>query len=996
MVSLRISPKILLVSALILLGVAESLRAQDQSTLGSPDSEHGAAIEKAARAMVLEELERRTIPERIKSLLIDAENQRDEPGRCLELATTALDRLQALPDAGRAAIWARAFALALRSWGHQGAGNYQSARTMADEAYDIAARLDDDTLIAEAQYYRAVAEWRLADHNAALAHASEAFEIQQQHNDLRALGRTLSLLGIIHRSTSELDLSIEYHLEALTLGEELGDEIAIARASNNVGLVYWKLERLDDAEQALKRAFEINTRLGRLSTAARSASNIGLILIEQGWPEKALPLLEEAQTVYEKNDDRLGLALVLGNLGFAHEKLDDRDVAIDYAKRSLAIRLEIGAKHGIVRIRGTLGRLYLDAGDTDAARDQLEEALGLAAEIGARNEQAEILRLLADLHQELGAFKKALELHREFHKVHTEIAGEKTLNRIAILEANHERKRRQREIVATRALAATRAEQRDWFIAGSALLTVCLIALAGLYLARSRAQRAVAESERRYRRLFENSTTPTFVIERNSRTLIDSNASARSLCSRVPIPDDPATERGPIMIESIEPEWVRVALARMIDEQDHAAPALDDCWIERSGRLRWTEVRGCAVTLQGRECQLITVRDTTEQRAHEQARLREDKMEALGLLAGGIAHDFNNVLTSIIGHVGLARDGSEAEREEMLEFAERAAIQARRLTSQLLAFSKGGEPVRRSENVGTVLREAIEFATAGSPLQVTLAVADDLWPALLDSGQFSQVVSNLVINAQQATGKAGRLRIHASNHEGAIDRTTAAGRYVRIDFADNGPGIPEHIRDHILDPYFTTKNDGSGLGLATAYAIVKHHGGVLRFESREGHGTTFSTFFPATRESVPAVTRPEPGEPAGNGSVLVLDDEELVRSVIAKTFERWGFRVEAVADGRFAVERYRERHAAGQPFDLLVMDLTIPGGMGGREAMAAILAIDPHAKAIVASGYSDDPTMARYREAGFAAALAKPFRREDLASTVTSVLGESHHHRAKS
>jgi len=240
----------------------------------------------------------------------------------------------------------------------------------------------------------------------------------------------------------------------------------------------------------------------------------------------------------------------------------------------------------------------------------------------------------------------------------------------------------------------------------------------------------------------------------------------------------------------------------------------------------------------------------------------------------------------------------------------------------------------------------------------------------------------------------GRLVVRASNVTGPLppgataDSTegTGAPRYVRIDFADNGNGIPEAIRQRVFDPYFTTKRGGNGLGLATSFAICRNHGGALTFTSRVGEGTTFSAFFPASTDvAVEAASASSPVA-RGTGSILVLDDEPLVRSVLQRMLEQWGYQVETVADGREAVERFAERRRRGTPFDLLVMDLTIAGGMGGRQAMAEILRLDPSARAIVASGYSDDPTMAQYREAGFVAALAKPFRREELARAVQAAL----------
>jgi CheY-like chemotaxis protein len=297
--------------------------------------------------------------------------------------------------------------------------------------------------------------------------------------------------------------------------------------------------------------------------------------------------------------------------------------------------------------------------------------------------------------------------------------------------------------------------------------------------------------------------------------------------------------------------------------------------------------------------------------------------------------------------------------------------------------------VRRSLDLGRLLREAVSRAGAGSRMKIDVETPEGLWPGRVDAGQFSQVVSNLVINARQATGESGLLVVRAANVSGdQLPAAIAVGqRCVRIDFSDDGPGIPAAIRDRVFEPYFTTKKDGHGLGLATAYAICRNHDGGLTCTSVEGRGTTFSAFFPAADDAPPVVTEAAPvALPPGEARILVLDDEPLVRDAVRRILMQRGYRVEAVDEGRQAVERYVEAFRTGQPFDLLIMDLTIPGGMGGRDALAEILRHDPDARAIVASGYSDDPTMANYREAGFAGALPKPFHSDQLGRLVFEVL----------
>ena len=387
---------------------------------------------------------------------------------------------------------------------------------------------------------------------------------------------------------------------------------------------------------------------------------------------------------------------------------------------------------------------------------------------------------------------------------------------------------------------------------------------------------------------------------------------------------------------------------------------------------------------------LATLRDTTELRRQEEARQREDRIESLGVLAGGIAHDFNNALMGILGHVSLAKDARPSDARPLLDAAEQATLAASRLTTQLLAFAKGGQPVRRKAQLGRLLMDALALAGAGSPVRIQLELPDELWPAEVDSGQFQQVINNLVLNALQASGASGRVVVRAANVDAAsaAEAQLAERRFVRIDVVDSGPGIPEALRHRVFDPYFTTKPSGSGLGLATAFAICRSHDGDLRLSSRSGEATTLSAFFPAADRAEEEPASEAAPRPNGTGSILVLEDDALVQRFLRQSLEEWGYDVEAVSDGREAVERHADGRRRGTPFDLLIMDLTIPGGMGGREAIAEIRRREPDVRAIVASGYSNDPTLANHREAGFAAALVKPFRREALARAVHALLAQ--------
>jgi two-component system, cell cycle sensor histidine kinase and response regulator CckA len=413
--------------------------------------------------------------------------------------------------------------------------------------------------------------------------------------------------------------------------------------------------------------------------------------------------------------------------------------------------------------------------------------------------------------------------------------------------------------------------------------------------------------------------------------------------------------------------------------------------VRKNGEVIWVEVYGTRTIHRGRTAIVGTLLDTTRRKTAEEEQARVEKLESLGILAGGIAHDFNNLLAAILADISLAREasGGDAYLRELLVEAEGAALRAKDLTLQLLTFSRGGEPVKKRLELGPVLRAAASFALRGSKVSCDYELSSDLWPVHVDEGQIGQVVQNLVLNAVQAMPDGGVVRISAENvREGAPEPAGAeAPRSVRIAVGDTGPGIRPEIARRIFDPYFTTKQGGTGLGLATAHSIVKRHGGSLRLDTTSPRGATFLVTLPAAPDG-PDATAPARGAVVpGRGWIAVMDDDELVRNAVARMLRRLGYDVALASDGTELLALCAAARAEGRPIDAAIMDLTIPGGMGGKETMALLGEREPLVKAIVSSGYSKDPVMADYRKYGFSSVLAKPYQIEELAGTLARVLG---------
>jgi len=411
------------------------------------------------------------------------------------------------------------------------------------------------------------------------------------------------------------------------------------------------------------------------------------------------------------------------------------------------------------------------------------------------------------------------------------------------------------------------------------------------------------------------------------------------------------------------------------------------------GQEVFTETRKIPVIEDGVVVRVVTVvRDVTVRRKLEQEMLKAQKLESIGLLAGGIAHDFNNLLAGVLTNLGVARRSAGAKRARALAEAERAAERARDLTQRLLTFSGGGAPIRSRVHLAPLIREAAELALAGSDVRCDLHAPDDLWPAHADAGQIAQVVQNLLVNARQAMPQGGTIEVRAENVRlrpgGPLP--VEGGPYVCLCVRDHGVGIPTECQARVFDPFFTTKQGGLGLGLAASYSIVRKHGGHIGVESQLGRGSTFSVYLPAV-EPAPAETAPAghpPAERSGRsgGRVLLMDDDAIIRRGAAGLLRDLGYQVACAANGAEAVELYAKAREAGQPFDVVILDLLAPRAMNGDECLRALRKLDPEVAAVACSGYSEGTVLADFRDHGFRAVLRKPFTLEELDAALAQAL----------
>ena len=437
----------------------------------------------------------------------------------------------------------------------------------------------------------------------------------------------------------------------------------------------------------------------------------------------------------------------------------------------------------------------------------------------------------------------------------------------------------------------------------------------------------------------------------------------------------------------VDPVTRVLAAGRVVDLANHTA------LLTRDGREvaiadTGAPIRDQAGVLQG---VVLVFRDVSAERRREDEIFRAQKMESVGVLAGGIAHDFNNLLTGILGNISLAKmllGGVDARVAARLTEAEHACQRATALTQQLLTFARGGAPVRHTVALHDVLHESVTFALHGTPVRSDVSIPATLWPVDGDEGQLSQVLHNIVLNAVQAMPQGGTVQVRAENvaWTTSLPLPLPEGRYIKITVRDHGGGIPAAVLPNIFDPYFTTKPSGRGLGLATAYAIVTKHDGHLTVESEEGVGTTFSLYLPASPQRPAAAPVAEAVPLGGHGRILVMDDAAVIRDLLRETLTNVGYTVEAACDGTEALACYQRAQAEGHPFCAVILDITIPGGMGGQETIVRLRALDPQVKVLISSGYATDPVMANYAQYGFDGVVAKPYTVQRVQMALQRVL----------
>lgn len=497
-------------------------------------------------------------------------------------------------------------------------------------------------------------------------------------------------------------------------------------------------------------------------------------------------------------------------------------------------------------------------------------------------------------------------------------------------------------------------------------------------------ERLVLESSR-LRVTVQTIRDGVMTVDRNGSVLLI-NEEAQKLAALAPGPPDDRPIMSMLSALGFSPHACDNALRRLWEDGE---PVRLRNEVPLDGAVPLVEVTGTPThDADGQMAGAVWVlRDITHIARAEQERAKAAHLESIGVLAGGLAHDFNNILMGIVGNLSLAESLVRTDEPALaarLSHAAAACTRARGVTKQLLTFAKGGAPIKTTASVRELVVDCTQFALTGSPVAPRFSVAPDLWAADVDLDQIGQVVSNLVLNAMQAMPRGGVVDVSLQNTEIAAGATPAGttltpGRYVCLTVQDHGHGIAPENLDRIFDPYFTTKEKGSGLGLAISYSIIHAHGGAITVDSQHGDGARFTIYLPAsTRRVVPDVEHRPAVIRRHGGRVLLMDDDVMVAEVAQEMLQSLGYTAEVAVHGQEAIDFFRSAEARGEPYDIVILDLTVPGGMGGAEAVPHIRNLRPDVTVFVTSGYTDDSVLARFRDYGFDGMLAKPFAVSDL------------------
>ncbi len=750
------------------------------------------------------------------------------------------------------------------------------------------------------------------------------------------------------------------HLQVATqLARTAGDNTTLTHSLWLQAVAAFNLGDLNDSVAWAEEGIIVAESSGWNEARWRVANILGLSLERLGRSTEALNAFEQGLEVAEQTRDLEGRIVLRDNIGIAYMNLGELEQALDFFEQCQDIQLQNDTQLTLASTLANIGDVLILMDRLEEAQDYHDEALELRQQGDSEIELSRSYYSLGSIHQAFEEYEEALELFEKSLEIR---------RRLGLLP----------EAAATlTAMAQSLAMlDRDDAALDSALEGVRLAGKLEMHGRRRSLLRALVVVYEQQGMLAEALAT--------EREASDLDQQFRSLETRQRLAEFRARD------EALNKERQIELLSR--DREIQGLELEQQRFVRNALVLGVLFVTGAAVA--GWFAWASLRRATRRIRRLQRDRVRAEKLESIGVLAGGIAHDFNNILAAAVGNVSVLRMSANADSstEELLDDVDQALDQATRLSSQLLALAKGGVSRRELQAMAPLIDESVSLALAGSRSKADLIVDPELWCAEVDSGQLRQLLSNVVLNADQSMRTGGPVEVLAENVvlDTINDQRLSPGPYVRVKISDRGTGIDPSIKDNLFDPYFTTKEGGSGLGLALCYAIAQRHHGSIDFHAREGGGTSFEIWIPAQPNQQQPQEQSSLPAKGGSGRILVMDDELLVRRVFGKALEHLGYDCELVEDGQAAIDAFDAAKSESRPFAAVILDLTVPGGMGARETLAELRLRDPNVRAVVASGYADDPLLDDPAQAGFAGFLPKPVTVPQLAEALAQTLSPNY------
>ena len=832
--------------------------------------------------------------------------------------------------------------------------------------------------------------------------------------------------------SADFEKSLEIFLNALN---RLTDQDEVQVKSDlymRIGTIHADMMNTKKALECFKKAKSLADDFWDGELSMRYFNNVGILYEYEGSYSSAIENYLKALNASNSLPAKKGQPAIFFNLGRSYCKLSNYKEAIESFNHSIKLLFEIAGlnpnddelstipeKHvyGIVRNLREMGLTYQKSGDLNQALQVQKQALQICRRSNVKMMACNLLENLSVTYSSMGKYKKAYENMREHNEILHAMHSARLEEKIAEIQIRYESEKNAEQAVffetrnkelaqlnqalkqsqekqlqlvsklnhANEELKTIRTKLEQRMNLKTMQLERAIGKLRNEIRDRKQAEEALLKSEETYRSVVENASEAIIVAQDGYIKFCNASTSQLTGYSSEQL-------YGMSIIDLIHPDDQEMVIQRhrnrLLGEQIESNYTFRVLDAKKSIRL--AEINSVRIMWEDKPATLNFLTDVTIRTQIQKEFQKVHKLESLGILAGSIAHDFNNMLSAVTGyiHVALLHVKDSPYVEELLKKSEKAAYQAGRLTRQLLTFAKGGAPITKVHSIADIINEASNLPLLGNKINLKTEIENDLWNVKIDRIQISQVFSNLTINAIQALQDGGSIRIKAQNVTLGADcgLPVTPGRFVRTDILDNGPGIPPELLGKIFDPFFTTKEEGSGLGLAITYSIIKNHNGHIQINSSLSIGTEVSIYLPATDEPL----EDNPVDPiiseSANGLILFMEDDRMLRELTRIMIVQMGFDVITARNGSEALEIFNRQRRNNVFFDLVILDLVIPGGMGAKETIAALKALDNQVPVILTSGYLDHPVVNNYDQYGFIDTIAKPFDYEEMAGKIHKLL----------